>query len=173
MHAAGTARPSLPMSFGRADLQRTGFAGWQTWSDLRRADFRSVPNGPVAYVIYRPADTPPQFLGTNPGGRFKGKDPTVPIATLEENWVSGAKTVYIGKADMARRRLGQYGRFGAGESVGHWGGRLIWQLSDAADLLVAWHPISWEEAARDYEKRLLAHFSPLHRGARPFANLTG
>lgn len=67
----------------------------------------------------------------------------------------------------------QFARFGAGEPVRHWGGRYIWQLSDARTLLVAWHVITWGEHARDYEKRLLAHFARLHDGRRPFANLSG
>ena len=43
-----------------------------------------------------------------------------------------------------------------GEPVGHRGGRLIWQLADANRLLVAWHVVTWDETARDYERRLLA-----------------
>ena len=81
--------------------------------------------------------------------------------------------VYIGKADILRRRLAQFGRFGVGEPVAHRGGRLIWQLADADHLLVAWHEITWGEAARDYERRLLAAFAEMHHGRRPFANLTG
>lgn len=83
------------------------------------------------------------------------------------------QVVYIGKADVLRRRLTQFGQFGAGEPVGHRGGRLIWQLADAGDLLVAWHEITWGEAARDYERRLLAAFAEQRSGRRPFANLTG
>jgi hypothetical protein len=32
---------------------------------------------------------------------------------------------------------------------------------------------TWDEAARDYERRLLAAFAEQHDGRRPFANLTG
>jgi hypothetical protein len=56
---------------------------------------------------------------------------------------------------------------------GHRGGRLIWQLADADELLVAWRSITWDEAARDFERRLLAAFAEQHDGRRPFANLTG
>jgi hypothetical protein len=65
------------------------------------------------------------------------------------------------------------GQFGDGEPLGHRGGRLIWQLADADTLLVAWHAITWDEAARDFERRLLAAFAEQHDGRRPFANLTG
>ena len=57
--------------------------------------------------------------------------------------------------------------------MAHWGGRYIWQLDDTDQLLVAWHAINWSEDAREYEKRLLAHFADLHDNRRPFANLTG
>jgi hypothetical protein len=75
------------------------------------------------------------------------------------------------QATASDARLSQFGRFGAGEPVGHRGGRLTWQLADADKLLVA-----WDEAARDYERRLLVAFAEQHDGRRPFANahrLTG
>jgi hypothetical protein len=75
--------------------------------------------------------------------------------------------VYIGKADVLRRRLTQFGRFGAGERVGRRGGRLIRQLADADELLVVWHEIRWAEAARDYERRLFSAFAGQHDGRRP------
>lgn len=93
-----------------------------------------------------------------------------------------AQVAYIGKADFRQRRksiealrerLSEYARFGAGEDIGHRGGRLIWQLADSAELLTAWHEITWTERARCYENRLLRRFSELHDGRRPFANLTG
>jgi hypothetical protein len=165
--------PSLPESFQRAALEAIGFAGWETWGQLRADDLARVPRGPAVYVVYRADRGEPEFLTTNPGGRFKEQDPTVAVDVLREKWVPGAEVVYIGKADDGRRRLRQFARFGVGEPVGHWGGRFIWQLADSGELLVGGHAISWEEMARDYEKRLLAYFSQLHRGARPFANLTG
>jgi hypothetical protein len=164
---------SLPESFQRAALEAVGFVGWQTWDQLRADDLAHVSGGPAVYVVYRGDLGDPEFLTRNPGGRFKGQDPTVAVDVLQAKWVPGAEVVYIGKADDAGRRLKQFARFGAGEPVGHWGGRYIWQLADSGELLVGWHAISWEETARDYEKRLLTRFSELHRGARPFANLAG
>lgn len=150
-----------------------GFVGWQTWAALRTNALANVPAGPAVYVVYRAAATKPSFLAVNPGGHFKEKDPTVPFAELQANWVPDSRVIYIGKADAARKRLAQFAQFGAGQKIGHWGGRYIWQLADSVDQLVAWHPISWGEEANVYEKRLFAHFAELHDGARPFANLTG
>lgn len=80
-----------------------------------------------------------------------------------------AQVVYIGKAHELYTRLKAYARFGAGEPVAHWSGRLIWQVAGADELLVAWRPGS----ARELEKLLLARFAELHAGRRPLANLTG
>jgi hypothetical protein len=109
-------------------------------------------------------------------------NPSVDGERLRREWVPGASTVYIGKANFRkqrrpvealRRRLEEYSRFGAGEDIAHRGGRLIWQLADSVELLVAWQEVTWAETARAYEKRLLARFEALHNGRRPFANLTG
>lgn len=122
------------------------------------------------------------FIHPSIGGWFKGQDPSESIERLKGEWVPGAHVVYIGKADYRsrrkpiealRRRLWEFARFGAGEPVGHRGGRLIWQLADSPELLVAWREVRWDETARDYEKRLLHRFADLHGGRRPFANLTG
>lgn len=164
-------RPPLPKSFRRPDLEAVGFVGWSPWKELLATDLRAVPGSPAVYVVYRSSDGGPAYLHRSPGGRFKGKDPTVPVAVLGDAWVTNSAVVYIGKADVANRRLKQFARFGLGEPVGHWGGRYIWQLAGSAHLLVAWHPITWGEPAREYEKRLLALFVEIH-GARPFANLT-
>jgi hypothetical protein len=165
--------PPLPMSFSKTALKRARFAGWTTWPQLRSSEYSPVPATPGAYMVYRSTTDFPTFVHPSPGGWFKGEDPTVTDSRLQTEWVEGAHVVYIGKADVLRRRLAQFGRFGAGEPVGHRGGRLIWQLADADDLLVAWHEISWGETARDYEQRLIGAFAAMHDGRRPFANLTG
>ena len=59
-------------------------------------------------------------------------------------------------------------RFGSGNEVGHWGGRLIWQLADADDLIVCW--CETEEDSRDVERNLIEKFTD-EFGDRPFANL--
>ena len=164
---------SPPDSFRRAALEATSFVGWRTWDELRAAKLEQVPTTPGDYIVYRSSTSAPTFVPKSPAGRFKGKDPSVRTERQETEWVDGAHVLYIGKADLLRRRLHQYARFGAGEPVGHWGGRLIWQLADSAELLIAWHTLAGPETARAFEQRLLRRFAELYNGRRPFANLTG
>ncbi len=164
----------MPRSFLRPDLDDAGFTGWRTWADLRASAFEDIPRLDGTYLVYRPSAKPPTFLAIGTGGRFKGRDPNVSLATLKAKWVSGAHTVYLGKGDKLRTRLRTYARFGAGEPVAHWGGRYIWQLADTDELLVAWRELgSGIETTRAKEIALLARFAELHDGRRPFANLTG
>lgn len=112
-------------------IDLNGFRGWVPFSELPDAD---VPTGPGVYVVVRPNDDPPTFLDVSPAGHFKGKDPTVPVAELQALWVPDTRIVYIGKASLGssgkrglRKRFYEYRRFGAGEPVGHSGGRRIWR----------------------------------------------
>lgn len=151
-----------------------------SWSVLRAEDYASVPSRPGVYVVLRPTVGDPAFVHPSPAYWRNGKDPTAPEAFLRAHWVADASVVYIGKADFRtrrtrvealRRRLDEYGTFGAGARANHSGGRLVWQLASADELLVAWHVVAWQEAAGDYERRLLTHFAALHGGRLPFANL--
>ncbi len=58
--------------------------------------------------------------------------------------------------------------FGRGSNVGHWGGRLIWQLADVDEMLVCWKETS--EVSRKVEEGMIADFK-LKYGQWPFANL--
>ena len=136
------------------------------------SDYSPIPALPDAYVVYRPTAGFPTFVHASPAGWFKDEDPTMP-ERASGPWVEGAQMVYIATEDVLPQRLTRFGQFGAGEPVVHRGGRLIWQLADADDLLVAWREITWAEAARDYERRLLSAFTEQHDGRRPFANLIG
>lgn len=154
-------------------IDLSGFTGWVPFAALPTAD---VPTNPGVYVVVRPTDEPPTFLQTSPAGHFKGKDPTVPVAELKALWVPGTRIVYIGKANAGRsgrrglrKRLDEFRRSGAGEPVGHSGGRRIWQLADHAHLVVGWR-VTDDTAAAATETGLITQFRA-HYGLRPFANM--
>lgn len=159
----------------REDLANLEFEGFVSVRNLRASRLSEVPACPGVYVFLRAGDTPPTFLKTSPGGRFKSKDPTVPIEVLKRRWVPETTIVYIGKAGgqrkppTLRKRLQQYLDFGAGKPVGHWGGRFIWQLTDAEELVVCWRPLD-DVDPESIESTMLAEFERKH-ASLPFANL--
>jgi hypothetical protein len=154
--------------FIRDELAARGFVGWKTFAQLAEGQLAQVPQAGGVYVVWRSSEDAPRYLIANPGGRFKDRDPTVAPEALQANWVEGAEVVYVGKADQLRRRLKQFMDFGTGKPIGHWGGRLIWQLSDSSELLVAWRETPGE-APKDVETRLIAAFRKRY-DKPPFAN---
>ena len=160
------------MEWTRACLEADGFGGFVRFDDLHGAE---VPVVPGVYVIVRQRDGEPEFLPSSPAGRFKGKDPSVTRERLEAEWVTGTGVIYIGKASGGvsgtrglRKRLDEFRRFGEGKPVGHWGGRLIWQLDESDTLLVCWKKTSVEPAI--VESAMIQDFMT-EFGRRPFANL--
>lgn len=160
------------MGWDREALEARGFRGFVRFADLPHSN---VPHKPGVYVVYREADHDPRFNEASLAGWFKGRDPTVAVALLSAAWVPAAHVLNIGKASggaTARRgldkRLDEYRRFGAGEAIGHYGGRYIWQLFDAQELLVAWMETPGADPA-SVEGELIAEFVRDH-GVRPFAN---
>ena len=157
-------------------LVEAGFHGFVTIGELMTS-IGLVPAKRGVYVVLRVNDEKPEFLLRGTGGFFKGKKPDVNLDELERNWVSGTSIVYIGKAGGSNSsatlqgRLGQYMQFGQGKNVGHYGGRYIWQLSDAKDLVVCWNEFLDEEP-RDIERQMIKTFREEHCNQRPFANLT-
>ena len=152
------------MEFTKAGLTRDGFQGFVRFAEL---DPANPPMVGGIYAVLRESHGPPTFLEVSPAGRFKERDPTVTVQVLRQKWVEASPTVYIGKATNLRKRLRQYRDFGLGRPVGHWGGRFIWQLADADQLIVAWKPT--ESPGQD-EAMLIRRFREEH-GALPFANL--
>ena len=139
-------------------------------------DASGIPNQMGVYLVINPSSTTPEFIEPGTGGFFKGKDPNVSFDTLKSNWVEKTVVVYIGKAGAIgkdptlRSRLKQYFSFGKGNNIGHYGGRLIWQLKNSSDLLIAWKPLTTEEP-RIVEANLIQDFVSQYSN-RPFANLS-
>ena len=159
------------------DLKAAGFQGFIPVSELQSGKIVSVPEEPGIYMVVIPEGFIPVFLPVGTGGHFKERDPNVQTGILESSWVMDTCVIYIGKAggktssSTLRKRLKQYVRFGAGDPVGHWGGRYIWQLKDSGRLLVCWRPSAPDEDARLMESSLISGFKDLYGGQRPFANL--
>lgn len=153
------------MKFDRISLEAAGFTGWLTFPEARASN--AIPATGGVYVVTYSGGSPVAFLPSNPGGRFKGRDPTVTASALSANWLD-ADVVYIGKADQLRRRICQFADFGAGKPIGHWGGRLIWQLSNAHDLRIAWKETPGE-VPLVVEAQLISRFREQY-GKPPFAN---
>jgi hypothetical protein len=101
-------------------LRTAGFEGFVTFRELRGGKIADVPQTGGVYVVLHPKPDRPVFLDASPGGRFKGKDPTVPVDVLRDRWNKGTSVIYIGKGDQLRRRIKEFMRFGAGDPIGHW-----------------------------------------------------
>lgn len=155
--------------FTRTALEQNGFVGWSAVRDLAKAAAKIDRTAGGVYIVYRATAADVAFLLASPAGRFRG-DPTVPLVALEANWVPDANVLYIGKADSGRlrQRLRELEGFGRGTRHRHSGGRLIWQLRDSADLLVAWKTIA-RGSPRAVEAELLGAFRAAYSHA-PFAN---
>lgn len=159
-------------------LKSIGFEGFVPVADLWR-DHSVIPNVKGVYMVVRTANTAPKFLNIGTGGFYKDKDPNISLDLLHAGWVDETCVVYIGQAggmrngkqskSTLRKRLDLYLRFGRGESVAHWGGRCIWQLEDAANLLFCWKPLRADDP-REVEAFLISSFKKCYGGRRPFAN---
>lgn len=136
------------MDFSRQGLEAAGFTGFIRIADLKKpGGCNVVPDQMGVYVVVRESTLPRMFLVRGIGGFFHGEDPTLPLEELERKWVDGAYVLYIGKAGglalaaTLRSRIQQYMDFGSGRPVAHRGGKMIWQLADCDELLVAWKPL--------------------------------
>ena len=159
----------MPIEFEHADLAAEGFVGWKTLRELREEGVSDIPKAGGVYVVSRESITPPAFLERSPAGHFKGKDPMVSVEKLQSNWVDGAQVLYIGKGNNLHKRLKDYMTFGEGKSAPHHGGRYIWQIDGAEELIVAWKETG-DDKPGDVETRMLEESHGVY-GQLLFANL--
>ncbi len=152
------------------------FSGFKTVSHLRN-NLHLIPKVPGVYLVFRNDTDNPKFLTVGSGGHFKDREPNVPLNELSANWVEDASVVYIGKAGSLTgsatllSRIKQLLQFGDGKNIGHWGGRLLWQLADHEELVIAWKEITDQEP-KAVETVMIQEFKD-YFGQRPFANLQG
>lgn len=157
----------------RKTLKDDGFAGFRPLEDL---EINRIPQRQGLFAIVRPEGFVPRPLAKSTAGVFKKKNPSLSRAQLMAEWVADADILFIGKAGPGskgnrglRRQIQEFVDFGRGKPPGHWDGRLVWQLADAEDLLVAWKelPVEGLNAAQaSYQEQ----FSQCY-GRLPFANL--
>jgi hypothetical protein len=158
----------------KTNLEELGFQGFVTIGSLFK-NSSVLPKVRGVYMILYPSAIAPKFRTIGSGGHFKEKNPNVSLQLLQDNWVDDATIVYIGKAGSEsgsatlQSRLKQYLNFGQGKAVGHWGGRLIWQLALADELVVCWKITPQDEPAF-VESNLIKKFKQIY-GQRPFSNL--
>lgn len=166
------------------ELREKGFQGFISIKELIK-NSSCIPEERGVYIVIRENTENPNFLTTGTGGFFKSKDPNVSIEELKKNWVNSSAIMYIGKAGSItndedkekskkratlKSRIRQYLKFGQGHSVGHQGGRYIWQLKDSLSLLICWKELP-EQNPREIERQMILDFKKHHEGRRPFANL--
>ncbi|WP_292264880.1 hypothetical protein [Butyricimonas sp.] len=153
------------------ELKREGFIGFVSINELWQ-DASCISKEKGVYLVLHVKEGKPTFLEKGSGGFFKEKNPNVSLHELNENWVVGTPVIYIGKAGgrsaTLHSRLSQYLKFGQGKNIGHWGGRFIWQIENAGDLLICWKPV---EKPEEMERELIQSFKKEYFGKRPFANL--
>ena len=163
------------MTFNDIDeIKKAGFTGFKKMRELF-VDSSIIPRTKGVYFVLNLDKRTPKFLTVGTGGHFKGKNPNVSISELKANWIDKTIVVYIGKAGKEGSsatlysRLKQYFGFGQGGNVGHWGGRLIWQLKNCNDLVVCWKALPREDP-RNFEANFIKQFVSKYSD-RPFANL--
>jgi hypothetical protein len=161
------------LQINKQTLKDDGFAGFRSFEQL---DISRIPQSPGIYVVLKPEDFERLFLTKSVGGRFKRRDPSLLQSALEEEWIEDTDILYIGKAGAGstgnrglRKRIQEFADFGRGKPVGHWGGRLIWQLADSQSLVIAWKELPASEV-NSAEARYHEKFIGIYRRL-PFANL--
>lgn len=161
------------MQLNKKTLKDDGFTGFRPITDL---EINRIPQRQGIFVVLRPEGFEPRFLAKSTAGIFKKKNPSLPQAGLDAEWVADADVLFIGKAGLGskgnrglRRQIQEFVDFGKGKPPGHWDGRLIWQLAEAGTLLVAWKELP-AEALNAAQANYHAGFRAFH-GRLPFANL--
>ncbi len=161
-------------------IKNGGFIGFMTTGDLYECS-NFVPDERGIYMVLHTENSLPKFKLKGTGGYFKKKDPNVDLDYLNNRWVMESPVLYIGQAGgirngkwseaTLRKRITAFVRFGNGHDIGHYGGRLIWQIPNNTKLILCWKPLPNKIAdPRQVEKDMISKFESIY-GKRPFANI--
>lgn len=159
-----------------SEMKSYGFLGFEEIQSLMNNNCDNVPDRKGIYFVLRdPIQS--EFLDRSVGGHFKGKDPTIATQIFSNRWIDETLVVYIGQsgggtsAATLKKRMRQFMKFGQSQPVGHWGGRLIWQIKDNRKLKICWKSVV-EGDPRAVEKNLIQQFENIY-SKKPFANISG
>ena len=151
----------IPTSWDRAGLEAVGFRGFVPLVGL---DISSLPSRRGVYAVLRSEVVePPVFLVDNPIKRRKAYT----LNQLSVKWLPDHTVLYIGKAESVDGIYGRLGDFSK-KSSSHTGGRALWQLAGAHQLIAAWVETPGH-IAETVEKSYLQAFRSQH-GSYPYAN---
>lgn len=139
-----------------------------TFANLYEQNCSSIPKCPGVYRVTCPGHS---FLSAN---KVSSNSSAVlyDASKLQSkyNKCKDKKILYIGKANGKNglhQRLKQYVLYGYDESKIHKGGRAIWQLENAKDLMVEYACVDNPE---EMEKLLIKKYSEQNNGTYPLAN---
>ncbi len=141
-----------------------------TLKELYESDCKEVPKDNGIYRVLVPDGMKIVFRSI----AINVHAPLYPAEVLQEKFskCKNKTVLYIGKASGRkglRQRLKQYMKYGWNEAVNHKGGRAIWQIEGADQLLLQFECC---EDADEVEHRLLREYQQ-ENGSYPLANWRG
>lgn len=149
------------------EIKKYGFKGFESVKDLRE-DSSRIPKKKGVYLVLKPQDMDVGFLETGTGGHTKG-NPNVSRDKLKAKRIEDMLVLYIGRTGRTLyKRINELLRFGQGESIGHWGGRYLWQINHSEELVICWKEMQ-DEDPEEIKNRLLLDFESKY-SKLPFAN---
>ena len=166
------------MAYSIDDLRNFGFVGFapfRTWAKgmiIKPGE----PDAEGVYAIVRESMARPMFTEED------HSKPRVTIRTAveaAEHWVPGVQVLYFGKGPLRRatsrkrdglvQRIYEFQQHGYAGGANHYGGKLVWQIGDADQLLIAWKLLP-EGTSEAVESGLILGFKET-RGIQPYANV--
>lgn len=144
-----------------------GFLGFISIRALKKCN--DIPNQPGTYVVIRPDFSGPKFIDLGSALIRKGKNPNVTILELLKRWIQNTQLVYVESDNKSiKSNISQLLEFGSGNSLLHWNGRFLWQITNIDEYYIAWKVQDKAEQTED-EDELCKEFMELY-GKLPFAN---